>query len=379
MLAAGLVVAACGGGGGGGGSGGVDTGGTGSFSVGSISGFGSVIVNGVRFDDSRASFSDDDDESASSGSLRLGMVVEIEAESITAGTADTLGSGDATSVNVVSEIKGPVEAVNAADTLTVLGQSVVVNSSTVFEDGLTLGAITTGQVLEVYGFVQAGQVTATRIERESPGTSNFKLRGFIGNLDAVGRAFNIGTARISYSGIANPPALANGSFVRVRLDTTQVAGRWTATRLELRRELDDHDEAEVEGVITAYSGVGTSFEVNGLPVDAAGARFEDGSSANLAVGARVEVEGALRNGVLRASKVEFRNVEEFRLFGEAESFNATERSFVVRGVKIVYTATTRFDDGTAADLSGPNAQVEVRGQLQADGTTVQAERIRFEN
>lgn len=379
-LAAGLVVAC--GGGGGGGSGGIDTGGTGSFSAGPISGFGSVIVNGVRFDDSKASFSDDDDDAVSSSSLKLGMMVEIEAGHITPGTTDTLGASTATSINVVSEIKGPVEVVGAG-TLTVLGQAVTVTAGTVLEEGLSLDAIAVGDVLEVFGFSQAGgQITATRIEKEDAGTSSFKLRGFIANLDGMARTFTIGAARISYAGISSPPVLANGSFVRVRLNTTKNAGGlWVATRLETRRAIDNGDEAEVEGVITAYSGVGTNFELNGLPVNASGAQFEDGSTANLAVGVRVEVEGSVQNGVLVAKKVEFRdnNEREIELHGTVSSFNPTSKSFQVRGVKVTYTDATRFDDGTAANLGGVNVNVEVRGQLSADGSTIAAERIKFEH
>src|SRR5690242_7106261 len=48
-----------------------------SFAAGAISGFGSVIVNGVRFDDSKARISDDVGNAAASSSLRLGMQVEI--------------------------------------------------------------------------------------------------------------------------------------------------------------------------------------------------------------------------------------------------------------------------------------------------------------
>jgi hypothetical protein len=154
-----------------------------------------------------------------------------------------------------------------------------------------------------------------------------------------------------------------------------------ATRLETRRAIDNRDEAEVEGVITAYSGVGTNFELNGLPVNASGAQFEDGSTANLAVGVRVEVEGSVQNGVLVAKKVEFRdnNEREIELHGTVSAFDATARTFQVRGVKVTYTDATRFDDGTAANLGGTNVNVEVRGQLSGDGNTVAAERIKFEH
>ena len=56
-LLAALTIAACGGGSD---SAAVGSGGTGSFSVGTITGFGSVFVNGQRYDDSSASVSDED-------------------------------------------------------------------------------------------------------------------------------------------------------------------------------------------------------------------------------------------------------------------------------------------------------------------------------
>ena len=72
-----LALVACGGG--------VDSGGTGatsSYASGPITGFGSVIVNGVRFDDSLASISDDDGTLRQRGDLRLGMSVEIRGSAI---------------------------------------------------------------------------------------------------------------------------------------------------------------------------------------------------------------------------------------------------------------------------------------------------------
>ncbi|MBA2721750.1 MAG: hypothetical protein H0U56_02385, partial [Methylibium sp.] len=75
-LAGAVGLAACGGGGGGGGDG-VGSGGTGSFAVGPISGFGSVIVNGIRYDDSGADVFDDDGNAVTANDLRLGMVIEV--------------------------------------------------------------------------------------------------------------------------------------------------------------------------------------------------------------------------------------------------------------------------------------------------------------
>ena len=81
MLLLMALAAACGGGGG------VDTGGTGatvsSYSVGRISGFGSIVVNGVHFDESGASIVDDDGAPHRRDELQLGMTVNVDAGGLT--------------------------------------------------------------------------------------------------------------------------------------------------------------------------------------------------------------------------------------------------------------------------------------------------------
>jgi hypothetical protein len=62
--------------------GGVGSGGTGTYASGAITGFGSIIVNDVRYDDSAATILDDDDAPRSSSELRLGMTVQIDAGAI---------------------------------------------------------------------------------------------------------------------------------------------------------------------------------------------------------------------------------------------------------------------------------------------------------
>jgi hypothetical protein len=95
------VLAACGGGGGSstGTTGG--TAGSAAYTSGAISGFGSVIVNGVRFDTSSVAVEDDDGASHSADELRLGDSVEIESGPIDASTQTAV----ATVIRYGSEIK----------------------------------------------------------------------------------------------------------------------------------------------------------------------------------------------------------------------------------------------------------------------------------
>jgi hypothetical protein len=356
-----------------------------AYAAGPISGFGSVIVNGVRYDDSSAAVLDDDDARRGRDSLKLGMMVEIDGVQVDRSTAQ----GRALRIRFGSEIVGPVNSIDvAAGTLVVLGQTVRTTATTVFDDSLAggLAALAVGQVLEVHALFDAatGRYIATRIEAEDD-TSFYKLRGVIANLDTTAKTFTLGGEVINYAGleVAEPPnLLANGQRVRVRLQTTPVAGQWLAVALRPEvRKLEDRDEAQLRGSVSAWTSA-TAFEVNGLPVNAAGAAFPDGS-AGVVLGAMVEVEGRVVNGVLLADKVELddRHAGErhgFELHGTLGALDAAGRSFTLRGVRVVYGEATVFRDGSAADLA-EGVRIEVKGTPSADRSTLLASRIDFED
>ncbi len=69
---------------------------------------------------------------------------------------------------------------------------------------------------------------------------------------------------------------------------------------------------------------------------------------------------------------------EFEVDGRIISLDTVAKTFVVRDVTVSYAGAVEFSDGTAADLAvGRN--VEVRGKLTAEGTRLQAERIKFDD
>jgi hypothetical protein len=381
------LVAGCGGGGGdagtppfGNGSGAAAS----SFAAGPITGFGSVILGGIRFDDNNAKVTDDDGVETTPDALKLGMTAEVHAGKI---SDDGTGPrAEASEISFGSALLGPVSAVDAtAKSLVVLGQTVLVVDTTVLDDRLVGGfaGITVGTVLEVHGTIDAttGAITATRIE-PSAAAAGFKIRGIVANLDTTAQTFSIGTALISYAGITPAPSgLANGLLVRVRLQTAQVAGAWVATRLSpAAPHVGDADRAELEGTITAFTS-STSFGVNGIPVDASTAQFPNGSTG-IVLGAHVEVEGASSNGVVVATKVSVETQEErhaagFELHGAITALDSTAQTFVLRGVTVSYAgAGIEYKNGSAATLA-VGVQLEVKGTLSADGKTLQATRISF--
>jgi hypothetical protein len=370
--------------------GGVDSGGTGvapqSFASGPITGFGSVIVNGVRFDDTQASVTDDDGAPRRRDELRLGMTTEIRGSAIlTDGSGATVST--ASSIAFGSDLLGPVDSIDlAGNRLAVLGQGVDIGATTVFDDVSASGglaSIVVGDVVEVYALFDAatGRYKATRVERKGA-VASYRLRGIVTLLDSTARAFNIGTERISYAAFSGgvPATLANGNFARVKLQPVKVGGVWQVVGLgDGVQQPKELDEVRLEGLVSAFTSA-TQFSVNGVAVDASGVT----APAGLALGTRVEVEGVSRSGVLVASKLKVKSAndtanQEFELRGAITSVNLATQTFVLRGVNVEYFlvgSPTDFRDGTATNLAA-GVNVEARGTLSADGTRLLATRITF--
>ncbi len=372
--------------------GGVDSGGTGApaaaFASGPISGFGSVIVNDVHFDDRNAVVSDADGNPHTAADLRLGMTTEVHGGPF--GT-DQDGNETSTATSIVfgSAILGPFSASDpVARTLTVLDQTIDVTADTAFGDSLVGGqtALRVGDVVEVYaGFDAAsGHYEATRVERRPSAPIAYRLRGVVGALDTSAKTFSIGAARISYAalnGVGVPATLANGNVVRVALALVANGGVWSVTRIvDGVPTIPDGDDTKIKGLISAFVSV-TQFSVDGTPVDARGAEFPDGS-AGLALGVRVEVRGPTVGGVLVATRVTLDSSgsgggdNDFDVRDVIASIDTAAQTFVAHGVTVSYAGTVDFRNGTASDLA-VGRMIEARGNLSADGTQLQATRIVF--
>lgn len=98
-LTSALLIAGCSGDSGIGGTAGI--GGSGYISSGTITGFGSIFVNGVEFETSSSTFDVDDDNSLSESDLAIGMRVVVT------GSVNADGiTGTATSVTYDDDLEG---------------------------------------------------------------------------------------------------------------------------------------------------------------------------------------------------------------------------------------------------------------------------------
>lgn len=133
---------------------------------------------------------------------------------------------------------------------------------------------------------------------------------------------------------------------------------------------------ELTGVISAVASA-DSFTVEGVEVDASDAVNTAGT---FTVGKRVEVEGKLVNGVFLAQRIEIENDVDFdglEIWGEVENLDTVQQTFDLRGVTVNYAGAV-FDDGTEAQLANGRV-IEVEGSLAADGLSVDAARIDYED
>src|SRR5882672_596919 len=368
---------------------GVDSGGTGatpaSSASGPITGFGSVMVNGVHFDDTFASITDADGAVHRPDELKLGMTADIKGTAVV--VAANGFTSTATSIVFGSALLGPIDRMDAAgSTLEVLGQPVAVTVTTVFDAALSggLAVLSVGDVVEVYALFDAAtkRYTATRVERRN-GVLTYHLRGVVSLLDTAGKAFSLGNLRVSYAGLPTselPPALAEEQFVRVQMQINPTSGGWQATKVQdSEHPLEDLDDTRVEALISSFSSP-AQFSVDGIVVDASGATFPTGT-AGLGLGARVAVEGVASGGVLTASSVQIKTDvdvvnEGFELDGAILTMDAAGQTFVVRDITIHYSGSVTFVNGTISDLA-PGKSVAVMGSLSADGTGLDAILIRF--
>lgn len=315
-----VLLSACGGGAGGEGVAGVNSGGTGSHSNGPVTGFGSIVVNGIHFDQRLAEVTGPNNERLLPDDIKLGMVVDLDGSSVTEGKAQAL------TIRLRSALQGVVEVVDA-DSLTIMGQKVTVSAGSPGKPGtqfgadllLGLGSISTGQFVEVYGFHDArlDVFVATRIERKSspPSPLRYQVRGVIQDLDLANGRCRIGKQLIYYpqwGGVPGMVAPADGKVAVAWVSAgpapepkpgggTQYV--WSAQLMEVDEPVtQDKTDGSLDGLVSSVeAGISGRFAVNGVAVDAS--KITCGACAGLRVGDHVLVRGSLSKALVTATSV----------------------------------------------------------------------------
>ncbi|MDX1335842.1 MAG: DUF5666 domain-containing protein [Gammaproteobacteria bacterium] len=294
-------------------------GGTGITASGSITGFGSIFVNGVKYETNSASFEVDGNTTAIEDDLKLGMVVKVSGQLNPDGI-----TGIADSVTYQDSLQGPIDYPvggqpagldGLAVQLEILGVTVIADKTSTIYQGIAYSDLLTspGVYIEVSGFFDAlGVLYATRIENkaastniEIKGTASYPGTGTVMKLDVDGDS----TSDFDVI-LLTVPAGLDGAFVEVTGTLSlSLPDTIDAIGIEFEDDLFADNEAYVslEGIITAFTS-NSSFSVSGQLVDASNATFEP-AGANLALGMEVEVEGPRIGAVIFADEVEAESAE----------------------------------------------------------------------
>ena len=350
------LAVACGGGGSSSSNGMAPATATSVMATGTITGFGSIYVNGVHFQTTHALIHKNGvlvDQSQ----LAVGEIARVR------GMKDSGSTGDADSVDVDENIVGAIDSLDSANgTLSVLGQTVRINNGTSFSSDIQpqgIDGLSVGDLIRVCGTIDSsGNVVATRIAASKSG-GNLQVIGPVSMFNGTSHTFMINALNVSYSGATlegfagGQPS--DGDQVEVRGTIYDPASK-TLTATQVERMESEHEEAqgdrqiEREGLITRFASA-TDFDVAGKPVTTTDTTmYRGGTKDDLALNVKVEVEGSYDgSNVLVASAVAFHHNGNVILQSQVTAVDAMAGTLTVLGITVSVTSGTRLEDHSMND------------------------------
>ncbi|CAA6813853.1 MAG: Unknown protein [uncultured Thiotrichaceae bacterium] len=330
------------------------------ISSGTITGFGSIYVNGIHFNSDEAVFFRDGEPADGQDAFKLGERVTV------IGNIDDDETGVAEQVSFSSVIRGEMTSdVDAAGQLEVMGQTVLTNELTVIQGIATLEDLAIGNLLEVSGYRNAsGDVRAsciTLLDAAPDDHAAQKVMGVIEQFSIAQQTFRLRRLTVDFSQAALPDTpLANGQSVEVKTQQRVSDKKLLASRIQIKERdapLIENAYIEMEGLITAFDSL-TAFTVNDQAVHTNGnTRFV--GSTELSVDQAVEIEGQLdKSGVLVAHKVVLRHASDerhTRFRQNVLSVNSIDQSVTLM-------------DGTVLRINNSSLILEERGPRHFQGS-----------
>ncbi len=340
-------------------------------SIGAVTGFGSVIIEGVKYEDDAALVKlDIDPTQAIVGTLKdikLGMRVAVQAD-----------GKRAQSFTLSAEVMGLVSSLGA-DSFVVAGQTVKASSDSasnaIFEGVPGISGLALGDFVEAYGQRDAGGVViASRVERKSPGDKTLsRVKGTLAHLDKSAKTFALAGLTVSYAStqrlVPNVEALIDGVNLVVFSDVALQAGVLKAVAIKVLAPSSElNGLLRVGGHIRGLDFSAHTFVLDGIQVDASKATFLKGSASDLANGLKVRVVGSFAEGKVTATEVSFQKDlgdTQVDVKGEVTDFLKAS-SFKVRGVPFDASATSvTYVNGDISKLLA-GVKVRIKGEVQGD-------------
>lgn len=357
---------------------GVGTGGTG-ISMGTVTGFGSVVIDGKSYNSASPSYytqsSLSDAAPALPTDVNLGDQVQVDLDA----------QGNPSSVIIAPDLVG---AVAAADTtgFSVNGVRVQFNNQlkagplTYFSGLQGPGSVQNGMQVAVsgaYGLNASGApwVMATLIERLPDANTILRTSGIVSGLDNSAQSFQIGNLTIHFNPatlvLPKPTALANGVFVKVWSNQSLSNGGATlsANIIRARSLLGRTGSVQLSGLVAQLSG--SHFQISGIGIDASASNLTSAEAA-LTGGQYVTVRGQIdsSSGSVVANAIDSYASQPVQtaIQGTITGYTGVG-AFFVRGVPVdASTAQITFGSGVSTLADG--MYVELVGTVGASNSAV---------
>ncbi len=359
--------------------GGVGTGGTGVV-MGTVTGFGSIIVDGLHLSSVTGQYETDSNLApevlTSPQRVALGQNIQVQLDA----------QGNPAKVQLEPQLVGQVTANPKTNTLVVNGLTVLLNTSdqaaptTVLEGYASFTNIQVGDWVCIYGSPgydasQSPFLQATSIRQIPANPGYLRVSGPVaglanGTFTVNNLTFSYGSSTSVLGAVSQPGGmLENGEWVNVWSNATTTP--WSVGQVRVQTLSGVSGTVTLSGVVSQLSN-GQWF-VDGLPVS-----LSTGLSS-LVTGEYVTVEGVVDSlGILNAQRVTpyIATADPIQLAGTIAEL-ASSGNFTVRGTVVVVNSNTQIHgpSGTPLALSAvqENAYVQVQGIVT--GNVVQASSI----
>ncbi|NOY63032.1 MAG: hypothetical protein GXP10_07770 [Gammaproteobacteria bacterium] len=278
-------------------------GGTGIVSSGPVSGFGSVHVNGIRFDTSAAQITVGGMD-ATEDALQLGMVVTVVGEinaALTQGRADTVTFNYLLQAAEVSNID------QQEGTITAAGKTIRVDELTVFINR-SMATLVVGDTINVSGNSRAsGEIVATHI------------------------------AAVAGLGPATTPVIDNTNALE-----EQILGVTDQLGVE-RVILSGLITSQLAGSRIVVQGVAVGFDADTL--------ITNGTESDLNVDTGVNIKARLNaSGELSAEQITIQRRANVYIEAAIDAIDADSASVTLAGIATTVTADTLMQDSSSVNL-----------------------------
>ena len=354
------------------------------IAYGPISRFGSLYVNGIKYETDQAQV--DFIHQQDINQLSVGMMVKIQA----AWTSPSRRTFDAQKVWFDQHLKGPVEKIAPTSLgiqLTILGTLVTLNEDTVL-DNMLLKNLKVGHVLTVSGIPNTdGSLLATYVSRRSLTLGAQQIV----EVESKVLAIDIAQQRIFIKGLnvnATNSKWTNTNINTLQIgDTLEALGRYNSVNHELiatsitvknsKLNVKNGNKLSLDGVVSLFQS-SSSFYLSGQKSNAKNAEFLAGSPSALNNKVRIKANGRINeHGVFIIRTIEIIQPTNASIKAPVSSVNANSSEISILG------ATGKTKPGTLFQSKLTNANkyfnindispgdwVELKGKWSEDAFTL---------